>query len=119
MQRLFTDVGVPIKLKSDMTDSFEGRHTEFQKELKRQSITHTFDESERKNHVWKVDIYIRELKKRWHHKMVTKNNPKSIWCFVIEQKSKMMHFILWGREKLLVYNSLKFISFTYILYCTL
>ena len=80
MQRLYTDVGVPIKLKTDMAGIFKFRHTSFQKEVNNQLITHTFGGFERKNQVWKVDIDIQELiKKRWHHKIVTRNFLKKLW----------------------------------------
>ena len=57
-RKLCSDVSVPIKLMTDMTGRFVGRHTGFQKEVKKQHITNTFGESKRKNQVWQVDISI-------------------------------------------------------------
>ena len=87
------DVGIPEQLKSDRAPELCGRTSEFLKNAKKKGIDLTYAEPERKNQIWKVDIEIRELKKRWHQKKKTKAVPSRLWDFGAKYTAKIMQFL--------------------------
>ena len=87
------DVGIPEKLKSDRAPELCGHTSEFLKNAQKRGIDLTYAEPERKNQIWKVDIEIRELKKRWHQKKKTKAVTNRLWDFGAKYISKIMQFL--------------------------
>ena len=87
------DVGIPEKLASDRAPEFCGRNSEFLKNAKGKGIDLTYAEPERKNQIYKVDLEIRELRKRVHNKMRSKNVPKRLWDFCLKHSAKVMQFL--------------------------
>ena len=53
----------------------------------------TYAEPERKNQIWKVDLEIREVKRRWHEKMRTRRVPKRLWDFGLKYAAKIMQLL--------------------------
>ena len=49
--------------------------------------------SKRKNQIYKVDIELRELRKRWHNKMRSRKVPRRLWDFGLKHSSKIMQHI--------------------------
>ncbi len=72
------NIGMPEKLKSNRAPEFCGRNLAFLKNLKRKGIGLTYSKPELKNQIWKVDLKIKEMKRRWHNKMRTRKLPKSL-----------------------------------------
>jgi hypothetical protein len=66
------DVGIPGDLRADLAEELEGRHTNFQKEVKRLRIKMTYSEKGRSNQNHAAEFEIRELKRRWRRKMIQK-----------------------------------------------
>lgn len=87
------DVGIPKKLKSDCTHSFCGWDSNFLHLVKKKCIVLTYSEPERTNQIYVVDLEMRDLKQHWHHKMVTKNVPKQMWVFGLQDAAKIMQFL--------------------------
>ena len=88
------DVGIPANLKSDLVaKEFHGQHSEFYRFAKKRQINLTWAEAEQTNQVYAVDLEIRELKKRWHCKMVAKQVPKQMWDFGLQHSAKIMQLI--------------------------
>jgi hypothetical protein len=84
------DVGVPTDLRADLGSYFTGRDTEFVKESKRLRIKVTYAEKGRHNQNHAAEREIRDLKRRWHNKMVEKRAPKRLWDFGIVHQSELM-----------------------------
>ena len=63
------------------------------KNAKDKGIDLSYAEPERKNQLWKVDLEIRELKRRWHNKMKSKNVPERLWCFGLKHSSQIMRLL--------------------------
>ena len=97
LRRLTEDLGIPANLKSDMAASFTGQHTDFQRLIRKLGINMTFSEPHRHNQLQQIDVAIRDLKRRWRNKMITRNVPNRLWCFGIEHQARMMQFIPRGR----------------------
>ena len=93
LQSFCHDVGVPEKLKSDRAPELCGRQSEYAKLAKSKRIDLSYAEPERATQIYQVDIAIRELKKRWHQKMVSKSVPKRLWDFGIKHAAKVMQMI--------------------------
>ena len=93
LQSFCHDVGVPEKLKSDRAPELCGRQSEYAKFAKSKGIDLSYAEPERATQIYQVDIAIRELKKRWHQKMVSKSVPKRLWDFGIKHAAKVMQMI--------------------------
>lgn len=87
------DVGTPEKLKSDQAPEFCGRDSKFLKNAKKKGIDLTYSEPERKGQTWRVDLAIRELKKRWHHKRKVKSVPRRMWDFGLRYTAKIMQLL--------------------------
>lgn len=98
LRRFSTEVGIPMRLKSDLASSFTGEHTNFIKLIRKYNITLTYGEANRHNQLQQVDVAIRDLKRRWRHKMVQKSIPKRLWCYGIEHQARMMQFIPRGHN---------------------
>jgi len=60
---------------------------------KRKGIDLSYAEPEQNNQIWKADLEIRELKKRWHSKMRTKNVSKRLWDFGTKHAAKIMQLL--------------------------
>ncbi len=92
--RSFVDeVGVPSIVKSDLARSFSGKNTDFVKYCQKNDITQKFAEAERPHQIRKVDVEIRELKKRVQTKRTQKNIPNRIWDYVAVNQAELMRFI--------------------------
>ena len=65
------------KADKQMNQNKMGQKSESKREktAQKKGITLTYGEPERKNQIWKIDLEMRELRKRWHKKMKTKNVP--------------------------------------------
>ena len=87
------DVGIPEKLKSDRAPELCGRQSAFLHNAKKKGIDLTYAEPERKNQIHKVDLEIRELKKRWHHKKKTKQIPERVWDFGIKHSAEIQQIL--------------------------
>ena len=92
------DYGVPIRLKSDLASSFTGEHTEFLKLIRKYGINVTYSEAYRHNQLQQVDVAIRDLNRRWRHKMVKRGIPRRLWCYGLQHQAKMMQFIPRGQN---------------------
>ena len=97
LRQFCKDVGVPVNLESDFAKAFVGKHTEFQKVIKKNGIELTFTEPGH-HQLHKLDVSIRELRRRWHTKMTARNIPRRVWDFGIEYEAKLMQFIPRGSE---------------------
>jgi Reverse transcriptase (RNA-dependent DNA polymerase) len=73
--------------------SFTGKHTQFQRYLRKHHIVMTNSESGRHGHTYEVDITIRELRRRSRKKMITKNVPRRLWCLMLEWQARVMQLI--------------------------
>jgi len=87
------DIGIPEKLASNRALELCGRNSAFLATAKWKGIDLSYAKPEQKNLIWKVDLEIRELKKRWHNKMRTKNAPKRLWDFGIKHSAKIMQLL--------------------------
>ena len=99
LRRFCDEIGVPANLKSDMAGTFTGRHTDFQKAIRKYGIKMTFSEPHRHNQLQQVDGTIRDLKRRWRTTMTSKNVPRRLWCFGLEHQARLMQFIPRGRNE--------------------
>ena len=84
MTMFSAEVGVPTEIKSDLHQSFTGKHTQFQQFLRSKHIKMYNSESGRHGHTYKVDTEIRELRRRSRKKMISKNVPRRLWCLMLE-----------------------------------
>jgi hypothetical protein len=87
------DVGTPKRLKSDRAPELVGRNTPFLKLARKRHIDLTYAEPERVNQIHKVDLEMRELKKRCRSKMIHTNAPKRVWDFALVHTAKLMQFV--------------------------
>lgn len=87
------DVGIPEKLKSDRAPEFCGRESAFLKSAQKRGIELTYSEPDRKNQIYKVDLEIRELKKRWHQKKISKRVPERVWDFGLKHAAEILQII--------------------------
>ena len=69
------DGGIPKKLASNQAPELCGRKSDFFLNAKNKGIDIIHAEPERNDKIWKVDLEIRELKKRTHDKMIPKRVP--------------------------------------------
>ena len=53
----------------------------------------SYAEPEQSNEIYNVDIEIRDIKKRWHHKMVSKNFPRRVRDFGLKHSAKVIKII--------------------------
>ena len=53
----------------------------------------TYAEPERSNEIYNANIAIRDLNKRWHQNMVSKNCPRRVWDFGLKHTTKFIHMI--------------------------
>ena len=93
LREFCSDVGIPEKLKSDRAPELCGRKSEFRKVAQKNGIDLTYAEPERKNQIWKLDLELRELKKRWHNKRRQKGAPNRLWDFGVKHQSQIMKLI--------------------------
>jgi predicted GIY-YIG superfamily endonuclease len=101
------DVGVPTDLRADLASYFTGRNIEFVKEAKRLRIKlTTYAEKGRHNQNHAAEREIRDLKRRWHNKMVGKNAPKRLWDFGLVHQSEIMSRMSRGRDGRTGYESI-------------
>jgi hypothetical protein len=91
------DVGIPTDLRADLASYFSGRHTEFVKEAKRLRVKLTYAEKGRHNQNHAAEREIRDLKRRWHNKMVSKGAPKRLWDYGIVHQAEIMSRMSRGR----------------------
>eukprot|EP01082_Thalassiosira_pseudonana_P000209 g18.t1 g18 contig1:46045-47384(+) len=87
------DVGAPEGIKTDSAAEFTGRNSEFAKLCRKRSIRQTFQEAGRSNQIPRVDVQIRELRKRWQHLMITKKVQRRMWCYGLRYLAKLSQFI--------------------------
>ena len=62
LKRFIDEIGVPMRLKSDLATSFTGEHTEFTKLIRKYNISLTYGEAHRHNQLQQVDVAIQDLK---------------------------------------------------------
>ncbi len=98
LRRFTEEIGIPANLKCDMAATFVGRHTDFQRLVQKLNINLTYAEPYRHNQLQQVDVAIRELKRKWRQKMVSRNAPRRLWCFGLEHQARLMHFIPRGHN---------------------
>jgi hypothetical protein len=98
------DVGVPNNLKSDLHPSFTGKWTKFQEYLRKHHIVMKNSESGRHGHTYEVDTAIRELRRRSRRKMISKNIPRRLWCFMLEWQARIMQIIPQGFNQRTAYE---------------
>jgi hypothetical protein len=84
------DVGVPTDLRADLASYFSGRNTDFVKEAKRLRIKLTYAEKGRHNQNHAAEREIRDIKRRWHNKMVSKGAPKRLWDYGVVHQAEIM-----------------------------
>jgi predicted GIY-YIG superfamily endonuclease len=70
------NVGIPTDLQTDLASYFTGRNAKFVKEAKRLRTKVTYAEKGRHNQNHAAEQEIRDLKQRWHNKMIGKSVPK-------------------------------------------
>jgi hypothetical protein len=99
LRRFCSEIGIPMRLKSDMAASFTGQHTDFLNLIRKYNINLTYSEPHRHNQLQQVDVAIRDVKRRWRHKMIQKNIPRRLWCYGIEHQAKLMQFIPRGHNE--------------------
>ena len=87
------DVGVSENLKRDRAPEFCGRQSQFRQMVQKKGIELTHAKPERKNQIYKVDIELRELRKRWHNKMRSKGVLQRLWDFGLKHLSKIIQHI--------------------------
>ena len=86
-------VGVPGKLKSDRAPEFCGPSTIFLDTAKKKGIDLTYSEPERKNQIAPIDIEIRELRKRTHDKLASKNAPRRLWDWCLQHQAHVRQML--------------------------
>lgn len=84
------DIGIPDVLVADLAPEMEGRHTEFQKEIRRLKIRIKYIEKGRHKQAHVVDREIQELKKRWRRRMTELNVPKRLWDYGLVYESELL-----------------------------
>ena len=93
------EVGIPTEIKSDLHQSFTGKHTQFQQFMRSKHIKMYNSESGRHGHTYKVDSEIRELRRRSRKKMISKNVPRRLWCLMLEWQARLMQLIPRGHDE--------------------
>ena len=93
LREFVDDVGVPQEIKTDRAGSFSGRDSAYVKYCSKHGITQRWSEAERSNQIWKADIEIRELKKRWQESKRKKNVPPRLWDWGAKHAAKLMQFL--------------------------
>ena len=90
-QELYKDIGIVENLKSDRAPEFYGQESSHLKLAKGKRINLNYADPELSNEIYNGEIAIREIKKRWNHKMVSKNFPSRVLEFGIKHSTKVMH----------------------------
>lgn len=93
LREFIDDVGVPEKLKTDRAGSFIGRNSDFVRYCTKRGISQSWSEAERSNQIWKADVEIRELKKKWQESKRRRNVPPRLWDWGIKHHAKLMQFL--------------------------
>jgi hypothetical protein len=99
LRRFCDDIGIPVRLRSDMAASFTGPNTDFLQLIRKYNIQLTYSEPHRHNQLQQVDVAIRDVKRRWRHKMVQRSIPRRLWCYGIEHQARLMQFIPRGHNE--------------------
>ena len=84
---------MPGKLKSDRGTEFCGPNTIFLKTAQKKGIDLTYAEPERKNQIAPIDIEIRELRKRTHDKLASKNAPRRLWDWCLQHQAHIRQML--------------------------
>ena len=98
LQSLAEDVGVPAEIVVDGAAEQVGPRSEFMKTVNylRTKIKQTEPYSPWQN---QAESAIRELKKRWKHRMSVKKIPRRLWDYGLVYESEIMSRIARGNEK--------------------
>ena len=90
LQKSCDEIGIPENLKSDRAPDFCGQESSQLKLSKGRRINLTYVYPERSNEIYNVGITIRDLKKCWHHNMVSKCFPRRVWDLGIKHAKKVI-----------------------------
>ena len=93
LQAFCEDVGIPDNLNSDRASEFYGQESSYLKLAKDKRINLTYADPELPNEIYNFNIAIRELKRGWHHKMVSKDFPRRLLDFGLKHTPKVIHVI--------------------------
>ena len=92
LQYFCDDIGTPQNFNSYRSPDNCDRNSALLSLAKNRRIHLTFSDPGQSNHMWKVNIETRRLKKM-HHKNTTYNKvPNGLWDFGIKYQAKMMHY---------------------------
>ena len=84
------DVGIPADMRADLAPELTGKHTDFQKEVRRLRMKMTWSEADRKNQNHRAELEIRNLKRRWRRRMVDRRVPKRLWDYGLVYESELL-----------------------------
>lgn len=92
------DVGIPTDIRTDLASYFTGKETSFVKEARRLRIKITYAEKGRhiQNHA--AEREIRDIKRRWHAKMIAKRIPKRLWDYGVVHQAELMSRMARGKH---------------------
>ena len=93
LRDLCEDIGIPKNHKNDRAPEFCGRESSYLKLAKGKRINLTYAEPENYNEIYNFKFSIRDIRKRWHHKMVSKNCPRRVWDFGLKYAAKVIQMI--------------------------
>ena len=93
LQEFYEDISIPENLKSDRAPELCRREPSYLKLAKGKRTHLTYEDPERSNEIFYVNIAIRELKKSWHQKMVSKNYPRRVLDFGLKHSAKVIQMI--------------------------
>ena len=93
IQEFLKDVGILENLNSDRTPFLCQRESSYLNLAKGKRINLNYADPEYSNGIYNVGIKIIDLKKCWHHNMVSNNCPRRVWYFVLKHAANVIHMI--------------------------
>lgn len=98
LQDFADDVGIPALIHSDLAASVEGRHTDFQKLVRKLRTRMKYTESGRSNQNHAAEHEIGELKTRWRRRMFKTHCPRRLWDFGLVYEGEILSIMSRGRD---------------------
>jgi hypothetical protein len=97
LKDLIDDVGVPTQIVADGAAELTKENTEFMQTVRRYHINlrHTEPYTPRQNFAERM---IKELKRKWRHRMVIRSIPTRLWDYGLEYVAEIMSRTARGRE---------------------
>jgi len=97
------DVGVPLRLTTDLAPEFVGRNSPFLRAVKADRVKYTQSEKGRSNQNWAAELGIGQVRRKWRRYRTERRIPKRLWDFGMTYAAEVDNFLPSGPNGITVF----------------